>query len=149
MLFLNRSVFLCKQESSIFQLGVFRFRANRPSGQPQGPVKVQGQFQVHQETWEYPKNNRNGRLSIESISNYWSIMYWKVTRKQKMVKFLRLHWKILLSGDVLVHNWLIVAHIFNRKSTLRPKDAAKGVYRYNKFFFLFRWYYQLDTNQEC
>jgi hypothetical protein len=35
---------------------------------------------------KYYQNNPRGRLSNERISNYESIIYWKVAREQKLVK---------------------------------------------------------------
>jgi hypothetical protein len=51
--------------------------------------KVKLKFIV--ETWKYSQRNRKSRLSSESISNYGSIMYWKVAREQKLVKILRFY----------------------------------------------------------
>jgi hypothetical protein len=50
-------------------------------------VQGQGQFQVHRINLHYYQNNRKGRLSDKNISNYGSIMYLKVTRKQKWSDF--------------------------------------------------------------
>ena len=64
--------------------------------------KVKSKFIV--ETLKYPQNNRKGRLSNDNISNYGSIMYWKVTRDKKMVKLLRFHMGNFALWRPLVHN---------------------------------------------
>jgi hypothetical protein len=51
------------------------------------------------EACKYPQKNRKGQLSHENICNYASFMYRTVTNEQQMVKFLRFHRGLLLSGD--------------------------------------------------